>query len=596
MADAATLRKCIAKFFDRNGFSLQFDGLRYLEGVLKNQTEPLAQEKLEKFLNNIYTICQQTGRENTYMVNKDLLEEALKLGVGLSTPMDIESVRGTQTAGRRGASQGQSMDVEPMYKDKITEKINSSFIVLSNFGELPYICFRNQARAMEVIPNKERSILVSGKELIERWIDKYHKMRFLIKNSGVYIYQHEIDQKGMKSGTGMTILHEIGTLCGAKGKYSIFGVVFKKGKKFYIQDTLSTIEVNFDKASFKNGFYHEKHFLILTGEMQTNFFLVTEASQPLLDNCEPAKLASGKNYDLGGFKTKYLSLIKDMESDITEVKDGIKISSRKDQLAKKYLGIFEFEKKPTGIVYVFSDFNIQDQANITLFEDMVISLSLESTTEDSKPDAIILCGPFMNDILINSKEDQSLLEETYQNFSNLLLKHQRTLKNIIIGMIPDISDPVMNLIPRKPLPEYLLQKVCQELPKFCLLENPVHFSYFGKNTVIFRSDLLKILARKEFIKIGQRNNLESYVNTLLGQRSLAPVSSYCMPRTTGYEDALEMFVLPDCLVLCDNLCESESIEKRGGCSIFTAGSVTRNKTFLEVNFSSLTARQVSRAN
>lgn len=594
MADAATLRKSIAKFFDRNGFSLQFDGLKYLEGVLKNQTESSAQEKLERFLNNIYSICQQTGRENTYMINKDLLEEALKLGVGLSTAMDLESVGGSQVQGaRRGANNGQSMDVEGTFKDKITEKIDNSFIVLSNFGELPYVCFRNQARAMEVIQNKERSILISGKELIERWIDKYHKMRFLIKNSGIYVYQHEIDQKGIKSGSNTTILHEIGTLCGAKGKYSIFGVIFKKGKKFYAQDTLSTIEVNFDKASFKNGFYHEKHFMILTGEMQANYFLVSEASQPILDNCDPAKLASGKNHDISGFKTKYLSLIKDMEVDTTELKDGVKYNSKRDQLAKKYLGIFEFDQKPTGIIFVFSDFNIQDQTNLALFEDMVISLSLESTTDDSKPDAIILCGPFMNDILINSKEDQSLLEETYQNFSNLLLKHQKTLKNIIIGMVPDLSDPVMNLIPKKPLPEYLLQKVSQELPKFCLLENPVHFSYFGKSSIIFRSDLLKVLARKELIKIGQRNNTESYINTLLGQRNLAPVSNYCLPRMTGYDDSLELFTLPDNLILCDNLCDSESHDARANCHIFTVGSVSRTRTFLEIDFKKQAARQVT---
>lgn len=590
MADNVNIRKIVAKFFDKNGFTLQLDGLRFLETVLKDQKEDEAQNKLQRFLNNIYSILQQTGKENTFMVNKELLEEALKLGVGLAMP--ATQIGGTKLSKEKSQGRGEQMDIEHSntngFKDKITEKIENSFIILSNFGELPYVCFRNQAREMTVIPNKERSILVSGKELIEKWIEKYHKMRFLIKNSGMYIYNHEMDKKGVSTNTKLIKLSEIGTLCGARGEYTIFGVVFRKGKKFYVQDTLSTIEINLDKVSFDNGFYHEKHFLILTGEMQANYFQVKHATQPYLDQCDPARLAAGKNHDIGGFKTKYLSLIKDMDNLNTDN------ASKKNLSGKKYLGIFEFDKKPTGLVYVFSDFNIQDPQNLQLFEHMVISLGLETTAANKKPDVILLCGPFMNDILINSKEDQSLLEETYLNFGNLLLKHQKTLKNIIIGMVPDLNDPVMNLIPRKPLPEYLLQKVSDQLPKFCLLENPVHFSYCGRSTVVFRADLLKILARKELTKVTVRNNVESFVNTVLGQRNLAPVSNYCLPRLTGYEDSLELFSLPDQLILCDNLCESGHVDTRGKCDVFTAGSVSRQRGFLELDFINRDGRLISK--
>lgn len=83
----------------------------------------------------------------------------------------------------------------------------------------------------------------------------------------------------------------------------------------------------------------------------------------------------------------------------------------------------------------------------------------------------------MNDLLFNSKEDQASLEETYAKFCAFLIKHQKVLKDIIIGMVPDINDPVMNLMPRKSLPEYLMEKALNELPKLCLLENPLHFTY-----------------------------------------------------------------------------------------------------------------------
>lgn len=115
-----------------------------------------------------------------------------------------------------------------------------------------------------------------------------------------------------------------------------------------------------------------------------------------------------------------------------------------------------------------------------------------------------------------------------------------------------------------------------------------------------RSDLLKILARKEITKIPQRNSIDSYIRTILGQRNLAPVSGYCLPRFSGFEDSLELFTLPDILILCDNLCESEHVsDKRNTSSkidIFTVGSTTRNKNFLEISFKTGRSKVSSREN
>lgn len=51
----------------------------------------------------------------------------------------------------------------------------------------------------------------------------------------------------------------------------------------------------------------------MAGEMMSNHFQVQHVSHPILDNCDPKKFAIGKNADVFGFRTKYLSLIKDME-------------------------------------------------------------------------------------------------------------------------------------------------------------------------------------------------------------------------------------------------------------------------------------------
>lgn len=226
MSETAATRKVIASHFSMNGFTLQVDGLKYIESLYSKLPREILEARLSNFVRNIYSIAKQTGKENTYLVNRELLEEALKLGVDDSaskTAMDEENINGVT-----------SENHAPNYSDKISDKLSNSTIILSNFGELPRFSFRNQARELEVFPaiNTNKGIIVSGKEIIEGWIEKYHKMRYLLKQSGNYIYQHELDARRSVMDSKSTRLHEIGTLFGAKGQFTIFGVVYKKDKKY----------------------------------------------------------------------------------------------------------------------------------------------------------------------------------------------------------------------------------------------------------------------------------------------------------------------------------------------------------------------------
>ena len=247
--------------------------------------------------------------------------------------------------------------------------------------------------------------------------------------------------------------------------------------RFFVQDTLSAVEISLERAKFDEGFYHEKHLLVLQGEMHNSHFEVSHVSHPHLDNCDFNKLGYTKNHDLYGYKSKYLQLIKTLSSEQDErlIQNELKpkVNPKKFVLAKKYLGFFDFDAGSTGIVYVFSDFNIQDPQNLQFLENVVISIDMKPPAE--RPDLLVLCGPFTSQVLINSKEDQDALEESYKNFSNLLLKYQKILAQVVVGMVPDLHDVVMNLLPRKPLPDYLLHELCNELPRFVLLENPLHF-------------------------------------------------------------------------------------------------------------------------
>lgn len=224
------LRKTIAKTFDKNGFSIQLDAVRAIESLYPNESVATIETRVTGIIRNIYSILKQTGKENLQIVSKDLVEESVKLGLeDVHVQRSADTLRKFMSANQMDIEFSRD-DREVTYSDKISEKIANSLIILSNFGEIPSISFKNQVRELTIIHDKERGILVSGKDLIERWIEKYHKMRYLMKNSGNYRYQHE-QLKYNSSLDGLVTLHEIGSLFGCLGSYHIFGLVFKKGKQ-----------------------------------------------------------------------------------------------------------------------------------------------------------------------------------------------------------------------------------------------------------------------------------------------------------------------------------------------------------------------------
>lgn len=224
------IRKTIAKTFDKNGFSIQLDAVRAIEGLYTHESMSSIESKVTGIIRNIYSILKQTGKENLQIVTKDLVEESIKLGLEeVHVQRSAETLRKFMSTNQMDIEFARE-DKEVTYSDKISEKIANSLIILSNFGEIPSISFKNQVRELTIIHDKERGIMVSGKDLIERWIEKYHKMRYLMKNSGNYRYQHE-QLKYNSSSEDAIMLHEIGSLFGCLGSYYIFGLVFKKGKQ-----------------------------------------------------------------------------------------------------------------------------------------------------------------------------------------------------------------------------------------------------------------------------------------------------------------------------------------------------------------------------
>lgn len=84
-----------------------------------------------------------------------------------------------------------------------------------------------------------------------------------------------------------------------------------------IQDVFSKLRVNFHKNEVTpfEGFFHRKHFVILTGKMSQNTavnkFFVKKIEHPLVRDGYKDKMSS-KDLDYFGFKHKYMQLFSDL--------------------------------------------------------------------------------------------------------------------------------------------------------------------------------------------------------------------------------------------------------------------------------------------
>lgn len=78
-----------------------------------------------------------------------------------------------------------------------------------------------------------------------------------------------------------------------------------------LQDVFSKLQISIDKANIEPGFYHNKHFVIVSGRMDKNRFVVEMMRQPLACDSYKVQLSS-KVLDYSGYKSKYLGLLSDV--------------------------------------------------------------------------------------------------------------------------------------------------------------------------------------------------------------------------------------------------------------------------------------------
>ena len=78
------------------------------------------------------------------------------------------------------------------------------------------------------------------------------------------------------------------------------------------------------------------------------------------------------------------------------------------------------------------------------------------------------------------------------------------------------------------------------------------------------------------------------MNTVVGQRDLVPLANHIFPRFPGFSNSLELFMLPDYIICCDNFLEFdlklfERNEQEDNCNFITVGSFHKTSEALLIH-------------
>ena len=401
------------------------------------------------------------------------------------------------------------------------------------------------------------------------------------------------------------IIVDLGNLQGTEGKVLLFGMLIKKSSNNYLLSDLNT-KINLDISKNKNwglGYFTPGCCIICNGYHKNGRINVNKISHPdYIWNYETfeekyendyfgaiTKAFKGKNKNnksgnsskssknFGAnlqndiqFNNLPITMMNLFNHDISDNKilypKTIDIKSRVakgEELIKEYF----YEKEKIEKLFNESKNLLKNQfflvlSNVDLSNNNVISsigelISKYSNNNVLLPFMIIFMGNFFKDQSFNNFEK---IQDGFEQLSKILLQNKKLVDSTYFVFMPGPDDfCLFNGFPRHPFIPIIIEKMKEKIPNIINASNPCRFSFFGKEIVIIRDDLNKKLSRnsindenEEDEKIQENNDqTEMYIETILKQGSLIPVSINISPRIWHLAHKMIIAPLPDILILGD---------------------------------------------
>jgi len=305
--------------------------------------------------------------------------------------------------------------------------------------------------------------------------------------------------------------------------------------KFHLEDPTGVVEMNLKAASFQTGLFTENTFVLAEGWYEDQVFNVEALGFPPL---EPAKNTKSYYGNLNFF------------------------SDTPTQCPKALIKLRQAEKEEAGAIVFLSDIYLDQTKTLERLETMLRAF------DSCPPACFVFSGRFCS---VYGSSHVAKLKEGLQKLGEIITKFPNVEEESQFVFVPSLQDCGLNkMLPRPSLPASVTKDFCKKIPKAIFTSNPCRIQYFTQEIIIYRDDLMRKMC-KNSLRCPTADLPENLMKTLHSQSYLSPLPMHINPIYWKHSHALQIYPLPDLLVLCDKYASPYHVAQFG-CNTINPGS------------------------
>ncbi|ORY91254.1 DNA polymerase alpha/epsilon subunit B-domain-containing protein [Syncephalastrum racemosum] len=192
-----------------------------------------------------------------------------------------------------------------------------------------------------------------------------------------------------------------------------------------------------------------------------------------------------------------------------------------------------------------------------------LRLIFESFKDTRPPIAFVLMGNFTKQRLFGKPVRKRQYRDGFTMLADLINKFPVIAEESTFVLVPGAMDAREDAVhddntitPREKIPDNYTNRFRHRVRKAIFTTNPCRIRYCTQDIVVYREDLFSELWRNSIVRprASEGESLaEHLVRTVLDQGTLCPLPQSVKPVYTEYEQALQLYPLPDVLVLADKV-------------------------------------------
>lgn len=440
--------------------------------------------------------------------------------------------------------------LETAYKECSTSGLEENETVLNVIDgfSVPKLCYNNELKKFVKDVSSKACLFPESQWKAQYMLDRYT----IIWQRTLRNKLFTLDPLGSSETERCFQLRKVEYLLSCSSKIDevvVLGLISQiVERKYHLEDPTGSILLDLSQARYHSGLFTENCFVLAEGYYEDKTLYVTGLVQPPIESRDESAPYFGNLNTFGGNSKTSLKNSKALSKIETDNQDGVFVF-----LSEVWL---DLAKVMDSLKKLFAGF------------------------DDYPPIAIVFMGEFLSYTYtyLHKQEFQIALND----LADLICQFKNLQEKCKFIFVPGKTDPAAaDVLPRPPIPGHLTEVIRKKLgDNVIFTSNPCRIQYCTQEFVILRQDLVMKLCRNT-LRFPETGDIPDHLTkTLLSQCCLVPTSLRVQPIYWRHACALNLYPLPDLVVVADHFQPFTRTYKE--CHVVNPGSFPRTEFSFKV--------------